>query len=493
MNSVRLLFLSFSAAILIACGSGKAPVTDTPVTTVPSPAAPSVPAGLAAKAGDKQLEITWTKDAAVSKYNLYHSANANVAIGAGGVSQVANVTTPYTLGSLTNGSAHSVALTAENAEGKESVLSSIVTATPALPVPETVVCNGNLDATYNISTFAGSGLGSLAGLGGLATAAKIGTTRGLTSDSAGNIYIATNQYHRVLKVDKTTNIITSVIGNGASGNAGDGGLATAAQINNIWGLSIDENSNLHIGEPGNDTVRKVDNSTGIITKVSGTTSVPGNTGDGGLATAARHNEPIDMEFDANGNLFVADWQNHAIRRIDATTGIITTIAGTLGTAGSTGDGGAAASALLNNPFGLAFDSSGNLYVSEWGNRTVRKIDMGTGIITRVAGTTGLGGATGDGGLATSATLSSNPSDIMVDGTGNIIIADASNHAIRLVEAASGNIKTIAGTIGSAGFSGDGGAATSAQFNTPYSLACSGGKIFVSDSSNRRVRVLTPTP
>lgn len=141
------------------------PGADAPATTTPSPV-PSTPAGLAAKVGDKQLEITWTTDAAVSKYNLYHGANSNIAIGAGGVTQIANITSPYTLGSLTNGTPHSIALTAENAEGKESTLSSIVTETPAAPISETMVCNGDLDKTYSISTFAGNGNLTHAGMGG---------------------------------------------------------------------------------------------------------------------------------------------------------------------------------------------------------------------------------------------------------------------------------------------------------------------------------------
>lgn len=278
-----------------------------------------------------------------------------------------------------------------------------------------------------------------------------------------------------------------------SGNNNNGGLATAAQINNVWGLNRDGADNLYIGEPGTDTVRKIDSATGAINVFSGTMSTDGSSGDGGLATAAQHDGPLDMAFDANGNLFVADYYNHVIRRIDSTTGIITTIAGTIGSLGSTGDGGAATSAVLNNPFGLAFDSSGDLYVSERNNRTVRKINMTSGVITRVVGTTGIVGNTGDGGPATSATLAASVSDIMVDGTGNIIIADAGNHAIRLVEAATGNIKTIAGTNGTSGFAGDGGAATSALFHSPYFLACAGGKIYVSDFTNLRVRVLTPTP
>lgn len=357
----------------------------------------------------------------------------------------------------------------------------------AIPAGGSVTCGGDLNKVYTISTVAGTGSAGSTGNGGPATAATLGNLRGVTLDSSGAMYVLDNQNHQIRKVD-SAGIIT-LFGGTTAGSAGDGGAATAAQFNNMWGMNIDSGGNVYISEPGNDTVRKIDTA-GIVNHFAGVYTTPSSTGNGGPATGAGLNEPIDVEFDHNGNLYVADWQNHAIRKID-TAGNMTVFAGTLGTSGSSGMGGPATAARLNNPFGLAFDSGGNLYVSQWGNRIVTKVDT-AGVITTVAGTQSVGGSGGDGGPATAANLSSNASGLIADAAGNLIIADASNHAIRLVDSA-GNIKTIAGTINSAGSGGDGGPATSAQLNTPYGITCGGGNIYVADSNNRRIRKLTPAP
>ncbi len=450
------------------------------------------PLGDAAEAAaSEQLSVSWDDEAEAVRYNLYHSVNSGFAIGDAEVTQVGDVTSPYVLDGLANDVNVSMAITAVDASGNESPLSLEASQTPVEPIPDSVICSGNLDQTYSINTFAGNGGAGLQGLGGPATDASFGNPRGLAVDTAGNVYIVDNPNARVLKVEPGTNTLTSVVGTMA-GSGGDGGLAVETQLNNPWGLAVDSANNVYIAEPGNDTIRRLDVTTGIINTIAGTTSTPGLSGNGGLATNATLNEPIDMVFDLDDNLFVADWQNHAIRRIDSATGIITTFAGT-GSPGFSGENGPAADAALSNPFGLARDTSGSLWVSEWGNRTIRKIDGATTNIAVVAGTQGVSGALGDGGPATSATLSTNPSDLLVDGVGNVIIADASNHVIRLVEAGTGNIKTIAGTPGTPGFGGDGGDATSATLNSPYSLACGNGAIYISDTNNRRVRVLTPSP
>ena len=181
-------------------------------------------------------------------------------------------------------------------------------------------------------------------------------------------------------------------------------------------------------------------------------------GDGGPASRARLNDPYGVAVDASGNFFIADTENNRIRRVDGATGIITTVAGD-GTAGFSGDGGAAASASLNRPFGAALDALGNLFIAAFGNHRIRKVDLATGIITTVAGD-GITGFNGDGGPAADASLEG-PPGVAVDELGNLLIADSGNHRIRKVDVATGIITTVAGN-GTAGFSGDSGPADQCQ-------------------------------
>jgi hypothetical protein len=207
-------------------------------------------------------------------------------------------------------------------------------------------------------------------------------------------------------------------------------------------------------------------------------------GDGKVASAASLNFPTAIVVDGGGNSYIADKNNHRVRRVNSATGIITTVAGT-GVAGSSGDGGPATSAQINLPSGLALDSAGNLYIAEQGGNRVRKVTPG-GTISRVAGT-GTYGYSGDDGPATSAKLAS-PFGLATDGAGNLYIADANNHRIRKVDS-SGIITTVAGN-GSPGFSGDGGASTEAGLNEPLGVAvdCT-GNMDVADAFNQRIRRL----
>ena len=181
---------------------------------------------------------------------------------------------------------------------------------------------------------------------------------------------------------------------------------------------------------------------GIISTAAGT-GAAGYTGDGGLATAAQLNFPYRIAFDALGDMYFSDYLSHVIRMVRKSTGIISTVAGT-GAAGYTGDGGLATSAKLSGPTGLAFDATGNMYIAESGNSVIRMVLQSTGIISTVAGT-GEYGYTGDGGLATLATLSY-PHGIAIDSSGNLYIADSINHRIRMVLKSTGIISTVAGTI-----------------------------------------------
>jgi hypothetical protein len=214
---------------------------------------------------------------------------------------------------------------------------------------------------------------------------------------------------------------------------------------------------------------------------------PGSTGDGGAATAARLSSPRGVAIASNGDMYIGDRSNNKIRKVTASTGVITTYAGT-GTAGYLGDGGAATSARLRSPEGVSLASNGDLYVADTANDVIRLITASTGIISTFAGT-GTAGSSGDGGPATSATLNG-PQAVDLSATGDLYIADAGNHKIRRVQSGSGTITTIAGT-GTAGFSGDGGSSTSAQFDSPRGIAVtSTGAYYIGDRTNNRIRKVT---
>ncbi len=274
-----------------------------------------------------------------------------------------------------------------------------------------------------------------------------------------------------------SNTITTVAGTGTAGFAGDGGQATSAQLYKPWGVAVDAQGSVYVADYYNHRVRKI--SGGIITTVAGT-GAAGYSGDGGQATSAQLNYPADVAVDAQGNLYISDYYNHRIRKVSG--GVITTVAGT-GTKGYSGDGGQATSAQLNYPEGIAVNAQGNLYVADTENNRVRKVS--NGVITTVAGT-GTKGYSGDGGQATSAQLY-DPTDVAVDGQGNLYIADGDNYRVRKVSG--GIITTVAGT-GTKGFSGDGGQATSAGFVYPEDVAVdAAGNLYVSDyeAKARRIR------
>ncbi len=288
------------------------------------------------------------------------------------------------------------------------------------------------------------------------------------------------------------NMITTVAGSsltgGGSGSSGDGGPATSANLLNPTEVVADNAGNIYMNDGGTTySIRKVSPS-GIITRFAGN-NTSGFSGDGGQATSAQLNFPQGLAVDASGNIYIADGGNRIIRKV-ATNGVISTIAGTPGTYGFSGDGGPATSAQLGLPSGMVFDANGNLFFADPGKHVIRKIST-SGIITTVAGIGGSNGFSGDGGLATSAKLNA-PTDVCIDASGNLYIADRDNHAIRKVSA-SGIISTIGGTGGSLnyGFTGDGGAATSAKLNKPNSVSVDpSGNIYISDYTNNRIRKIS---
>ena len=277
-------------------------------------------------------------------------------------------------------------------------------------------------AQNTITTVAGGGTNS-----SVAINAVVSYPTSVAVDSHGNVFVVAKSMNQVYKLDLQGNF-TLVAGNGSANYSGDNGAATSASLNAPSSVAVDASGNLFIADSGNSRVRRVDASTGIITTVAGN-GTWGYSGDGGPATSAELSGPSGVAVDSSGNLFIADLGNSRIRRVDAASHVITTVAGN-GTIGSSGDGGPARSAELSGPSGVAVDSSGNLFIADSGANRIRRVDAATGIITTVAGQASWG-FSGDGGPATSASLNY-PYGVAVDGAGDLLIADTENSRIRQV-------------------------------------------------------------
>jgi PKD repeat protein len=324
-----------------------------------------------------------------------------------------------------------------------------------------------------IKTVAGIGLGGFAGDGGQATSALLNRPRGIAVDRRGNVYVADENNQRIRKLSAGT--ITTIAGTGVAGFSGDGGQATSAELEEPIDVAVDSRGAVYIADALNNRIRRV--SGGTITTVAGT-GVAGFSGDGGEATSARLDQPFAVAVDGRGDVFIADAGNNRIRKVSG--GTITTVAGT-GTAGFSGDGGQATRAQLARPSGVAVDDQGDLYIADTGNYRIRKVSGG--VITTVAGT-GASGSTGDGSPATSARIGTVYS-LEVDRMGSVYLADFSNNRIRKV--GGGVITTLAGS-GTPGFTGDGGPADGAQLSGPLGVGLDGqGDLYLADTSNERVR------
>jgi NHL repeat len=332
----------------------------------------------------------------------------------------------------------------------------------------------------------GSGEASYSGDGGVARHAGLNQPFDVALDREGNLYFSDANHHCVRRVARHSGLITTVAGTGQAGYRGDGGRATQAQLNSPYGIALDTANNLYIVDRLNACIRVVDAATGNIQTLAGT-GQPGYSGDGGPAPQAQMQEPNDIALDGQGRAFVADVRDHRIRVIDLASGIITTFAGT-GEAGSSGDGGPAGRARLLGPRALAFGSTGDLYICLRNDHKVRRVDMHTGIIRTIAGT-GEQGYSGDHGLALQATFNG-PKEIAVDRQDNIVLVDTENHCLRRIDAASGQVTTIAGT-GQPGGAGDGGPAIAATLKRPHGACVDEvGNIYIGDSENHRVRFVS---
>ena len=311
---------------------------------------------------------------------------------------------------------------------------------------------------------------------------------GVTVDSASNVYIADYGNNRVRKV-AANGIITTIAGNDVSGYSGDGELAVLAQLHNPLGVAVDSTYNIYVADTYNNVIRKVTASTGIISTIAGNGNY-GYYGDGGLATLAQLRNPSGVAVDSAFNVYIADTLNHRIRKVTASTGIITTIAG-INSFGYSGDGGPATSAQLRNPYGVAV-ADGTVFIADTFNNRIRVLSYG--IITTVAGT-GTIGFSGDGDLAYYAKLNG-PTGVAVDCAMNLFIVDESNNVIRKVTASTGIITTVAGSISpiappnNYGSTGDGGPATSALLYYPFSVTVDPeGDVLIADQANNRIRLI----
>ena len=337
--------------------------------------------------------------------------------------------------------------------------------------------------SYTISTAAGTGVYGFYGDTLAATVAELNTPIAVTVDSSGNLYIADSANNRIRKVTKSTGKISTFAGNGTVQYSGDGGSATSASLNTPYGVAVDSAGNVFIADFLNHVIRKV-NTSGTISTVAGT-NVFGFSGDGGPGTSGQLNRRFGLAVDGAGNLYIADSNNYCVRKLD-TSGNISTVAGVPTSIGFTGDGGPATQAKMGSPYGVAVDKAGNLYIADAGNNRIRKVS--NGIITTIAGT-GTAGFTGDNGPATAARLN-RPFGVSVDSVGNVLVSDYGNYRVRLVSA-NGIITTLAGFA--AGYGGDGGPAINATLSFPTgTVSDSAGNVFIADSGNNVIRQMTPS-
>jgi uncharacterized protein (TIGR03437 family) len=321
---------------------------------------------------------------------------------------------------------------------------------------------------YTISTPVGiGGVLGFDGDGGPAISAQFARPFRVTLDSHGNIYIADYYNYRIRMVTASTGIINTIAGDGTPGYAGDNDLAVNASIADVHGVAVDSSGNVYIADTANSRVREISVTSGNITTFAGNGN-RGYAGDGAAATAATLWFPSGLAFDSAGNLYISDYGNATVRKVDS-RGTITTVAGT-GSYGFSGDGGAASKAALAYPYSIRFDSAGNLFIADTGNTDIRKVDTSGNISTLVSGII--------------------PEDIALDSAGAIDFVDGITSFVQKI-LPGGTIIPIAGN-GTAFFSGDGGPANQAEVNQPQGVFTdSSGNVYVADTQNQVIRLLTP--
>ncbi|HEY9899839.1 MAG TPA: NHL repeat-containing protein [Pantanalinema sp.] len=345
-----------------------------------------------------------------------------------------------------------------------------VTLTLAIPSPEATT-----------TTLAGTA-GTSGTTDDTGTAARFNNPCGVTADGSGNLYVADSNNHTIRKIVLSTGEVTTLAGT-AGVNGSTDGTGTAATFSSPRGLAADGTGNLYVADSNNQTIRKIVLSSGVVTTLAGAAGSAGSTN--GTGSAARFFNPLGLAADGTGNLYVADSTNSSIRKIVLSTGVVTTLAGTLGSYGSTDGTGTAAT--FKNPAAVTADGSGTLYVADTYNHTIRKIVISTGVVTTLAGTAGSSGSTN--GTGTAAKFNS-PKGLALDGTGNLFVTDLASHTLRKIVISTGAVTTLAGTVGSSGSTD--GTGSAAKFDTPYGIAAdSSGNLYVGDYSNNTIRKIVP--
>ena len=336
-----------------------------------------------------------------------------------------------------------------------------------------------------IATVAGNHTQGYSGDGGQATLAELSSPVAVAFDSLGNMYISDNSNYVIRKVTPS-GVISTVVGNGTMGYSGDGGPVTSAEIGSPEGMAFDSAGDLFFADYADNVVREV-NTAGIISTVAGT-GTSNFSGDGGPAVSAELNQPVDVAFNAEGDLFISDSGNSVIREVN-TSGVINTIAGIGTSTGYSGDGGPATSALLGLPYGMAFDSSGDLFFADPYDNVVREVNT-AGVINTVAGN-GTAGYSGDNGPATSAELGG-PTSIAFNAFGDMFIDEGLDNVIR--EVSPSGFITTAVANGSIGYSGNGGPAIESSLYGPVGLGMnSSGSLYIADTNNNAIREVAAAP
>ena len=334
-----------------------------------------------------------------------------------------------------------------------------------------------------VHTIVGTGVSGSAGDGGPGEKAQVGNPFGVVIGPDGALYICEVDTHRVRRLDLETKLISTVAGSGRKGYAGDGGPALEADLNEPYEIRFAANGDVYFVEMRNNIVRKVDAATGTISTVAGTGEA-GYSGDGGPAVEAQLHDPHSIELDGQGSLYIADIGNHRVRRVDLTTGLISTFAGT-GEQAPTPDGAPLDGTPLNGPRAIAFDRDGDMFLALREGNAVYRIAMKEKTLHHLAGTGEMGYA-GDGGPARQALLSG-PKGISV-GPEGIYIADTESHTIRRIDLTSGVIETVAGD--GSRHDGPDGDPLACGLARPHGVFVGAdGAVYIGDSENHRVRVV----
>jgi DNA-binding beta-propeller fold protein YncE len=340
------------------------------------------------------------------------------------------------------------------------------------------------DQSWIITTVVGTGERGYAGDGGPAAQALLNGPFDVGFDIHGNLYFTDTFNHCIRRVDGHSKIIITVAGCGEAGYSGDGGPAVRARFNEPYGIAVDKAGNIYVADRHNHCVRRIDGASGNVTTFAGN-GVSGFSGDDGPASRAAMVEPNGLALDpAQSRLYIADVADHRVRVVDFASGMIRTFAGT-GQPQHTGDGGLASAAGIHGARAVKIAADGTAYILERQGSTLRAVDPRTGIITTVAGS-GARAYTGDDGPAIAATFNA-PKELTIDREGNLLIVDTENHAIRAVDLRTRRVATVVGS-GRQGGDGDGGPATAAALDRPHGAAvATDGSIYIGDTNNHRIR------